>query len=265
MSSGLGVAFARLSLPQGRVDLRRGHDQAAHDEQAEQQRRRDPENAVGPLLRERIRRQEVDRRRSGSRQGRDRTASAPGTSAVQRRPGAAAAARRAARRRRSPPRPRSSQHAQSSRPGPQPAREAAQEEEAQNPGEKHDGRLHGRLRRGGALVGPHQPVDADQHAQRRSASPRSAAARRQAAHTRGSSSSRCSGTRSRRDPPGPTACAAAFGESEITPAMTPNPPTKTSASGNNQRNSRKASAPAMIPPPTSTSVSTISKTASRDE
>ena len=63
----------------------------------------------------------------------------------------------------------------------------------------------------------------------------------------------------------PTACAAAFGELEVTPAMTPNPPTKTSASGNNQRNSRNDSAPAMIPPPTSTSVSTISNTASSEE
>ena len=134
----------------------------------------------------------------------------------------------------------------------------------ERPEERSRGRLHGRLRCGGSGIRPGQAVHPDQDA------PRS----RVASSSSGSPTTRAyqgleleavlrNWLDTRRAMP--SVCAADFGDPDPKPAITPRPPTRTSASGNCQRNSLKADAAAMIPPPTSTSVSTISKTASSDE
>ena len=64
-------------------------------------------------------------------------------------------------------------------------------------------------------------------------------------------------------PARPSVFAASTGESPTASAAMPSPATRTSPNGSSQRKNRYASAPPMIPPPTSTSRATASKAASR--
>jgi hypothetical protein len=66
------------------------------------------------------------------------------------------------------------------------------------------------------------------------------------------------------NPSMPSDSAVSSGDVEAASAAKPSPATATSASGSSQMKSRYASAPAMIPPPTSLSRSTISNTASTE-
>ena len=142
--------------------------------------------------------------------------------------------------------------------------ERGDDAEGEEQREQPEGRHERRPRRRGTGVAPEEAMRADQraekaprrvHEKRNAHEKRVPAPRSRWRHSRPSSS---------RDRPAPPISAASWGLSDPASAAKPSPATATSIAGRSQMKSRYASAPAMIPPPVSTSRSTTSNTTSTD-